>query len=321
MNWISLSILTAIFVSFQSVLQKRSMKNLSEYTMSFATSFFPIIFLLIFLAIFSFTGSTFIEKFLGAGTANVFNIPHSFSGISPDFWLALAVAGSLGTIATLLFLRALKNSDLSIALPLITFTPIFTLIVSPILIGKTEIPSALGVVGILLIFIGSYVLNIKERHAGFLAPFKILLKNKGAVSILIVSFLYSITSVYDKIGSHATSALFWALVTNAITALIFFPVCIYRSNKHFKKGINILSIVKKTLPILLIISLLNALSNIFQLTAVQLGLVAYVIAIKRSGIVLALLLGYIFFKEKDIKERMAGAILMVAGVIFLTVFK
>lgn len=321
MNWISLSILMAVFIALQSVLQKRGMKNLSEYTMSFASSFFPAIILLIFLAIFYFTGSAFIEKFFGIGIANVFTVPHSFSELRSDFWIALSIVGSLGTIATLLFLRALKNSDLSIALPLITFTPVFTLIISPLLLGKTEIPNIWGVVGILLIFIGSYVLNIKERRAGFWAPFEIILKNKGAVSVLIVSFLYSITSVYDKVGSHATSALFWALITNIIATIVFFPMFINKASKQFKKDMNISKIVKKTLPILLVIGLLNVLANICQLTAVQLGLVAYVIAIKRSGIVLALLLGFIFFKEKNIQERMAGVILMVAGVIFLTVFK
>ena len=103
--------------------------------------------------------------------------------------------------------------------------------------------------------------------------------------------------------------------------IVFLPVCIYRTNKHLKEGVNISVVIKKALPILLIISLLNVFANICQLTAVQLGLVAYVIAIKRSGIVLALLLGFIFFKEKNIKERMTGAILMVGGVIFLTVLK
>lgn len=311
----------AIFVAIQSVLQKRSMKNLSEYTMSFASSFFPIIFLLIFLAIFSFTGSTFIEKFLGAGTANVFTIPHSFGEIPFDFWKAIIISGPLGCIATLLFLRALKNSDLSIALPLVTFTPIFTLIISPILLGKTEIPNIWGVIGILLIFIGSYVLNIKERHAGLWAPFKILLKNKEAITVLFVSLLYAIGSVYGKVGSQSTSAIFWALTTNTFILLALLPICIYRTKKQSKNGMDILVIIKKSLPILLGIGLLNALANICQFTAVQLGLVAYVIAIKRAGIIFALALGYIFFKERDIKERMTGAVLMVAGVIFLTLFK
>ena len=321
MNWISLSILTAVFVAVQSVLQKRSMQKLSEYTMSFASSFFPIIFLLIFLVVFSFTGNTFIEKFLGSGTANVFAIPHSFREIPFDFWKAIIIAGPLGVIATLLFLRALKNSDLSIALPLVTFTPVFTLIISPIMLGKTEIPNFWGVIGVLLIFLGAYVLNIKERHAGLWAPFKILLKNKEAVSVLIVSLLYAIGSVYSKTGSQSTSSLFWALSINSITVVVLFPICMYRARKRFEKGLNILKVIKKALPVLLIIGLLNTLANICQLTAVQLGLVAYVIAIKRAGIIFALALGYIFFKERDIKERMTGAALMVAGVIFLTVFK
>ncbi len=53
--------------------------------------------------------------------------------------------------------------------------------------------------------------------------------------------------------------------------------------------------------------------------AIQLTLVSYVIAIKRAGMVLAVVFGYLFFKEKHLRARLTGAVLMAAGVAVLAV--
>jgi uncharacterized membrane protein len=48
--------------------------------------------------------------------------------------------------------------------------------------------------------------------------------------------------------------------------------------------------------------------------AIQLTLVSYVIAIKRSGMLLSVLIGVIFFGERGLRQRLAGALLMSLGV-------
>jgi uncharacterized membrane protein len=55
-----------------------------------------------------------------------------------------------------------------------------------------------------------------------------------------------------------------------------------------------------------------------QFTALEMTVASYVIAIKRAGMVLAVLFGHFFFKEKHLRERLAGALLMTAGVILLS---
>ena len=56
---------------------------------------------------------------------------------------------------------------------------------------------------------------------------------------------------------------------------------------------------------------------ILQMRIIQLTLVSYVIAIKRLSIVFGVLFGYLIFKEKNIKERLAGASIMVAGAVLI----
>lgn len=54
------------------------------------------------------------------------------------------------------------------------------------------------------------------------------------------------------------------------------------------------------------IGLFNALTSIFQMTAISLTLVVYVISIKRTSAIMSALFGHLIFKEKDIGERLMG---------------
>jgi uncharacterized membrane protein len=48
--------------------------------------------------------------------------------------------------------------------------------------------------------------------------------------------------------------------------------------------------------------------------AVQLTLVAYVVAIKRTSTALSVIWGALFLKEKNIREKLLGVGIMLAGV-------
>jgi uncharacterized membrane protein len=67
------------------------------------------------------------------------------------------------------------------------------------------------------------------------------------------------------------------------------------------------------LGILLAIGLFQAMGLYFHNTALSLGSVPSVIAIKRTSILFAVLWGILFLRERQGKERLAGATLMVLG--------
>jgi uncharacterized membrane protein len=52
---------------------------------------------------------------------------------------------------------------------------------------------------------------------------------------------------------------------------------------------------------------------ISHMIAISLAQVAYVITIKRMSLVIGVLYGYLFFREKNIRERLLGAALMFLG--------
>ncbi len=285
MVWFIFAFLTAFFESLKDVFSKKGLKNIDEYIVSWSLRFFALPFLIPLLF--------FIE------------IP----SLGSQFWIALLVGGSLNVITTILYMKAIKYSDLSITVPMVTFTPLFLLMTSPLIIG--EFPNFLGLIGVLLIVLGSYTLNIKQRHEGYFAPFKALLKEKGPKLMLLVAFIWSITSNFDKIGVQNSSPIFWVIAVNIFITLVMLPIMLYKSQRSVQQ-------ISTSYKALLPIGLFSALTLIFQMTAINLTLVAYVISIKRTSAIMSVLFGYFIFKEKGIKERLIGAIIMIIGVLLIT---
>lgn len=282
--WLTLSIATAFLESIKDVASKKSLGRIDEYTIAWSLNFFAFIVLLPIILL---------------------NPP---AKIETSYVIALLISGSGNVITSILYMKALKTTDLSLSLPLLTFSSIFLLITSPI-IGH-EFPSPIGIVGVFLIFIGSYMLNITHRKNGFIAPLKALMSSQGARFMLFIAFIWAITSNFDKIGTNASSASFWGA-----------SLCLYASIALLilrrSKMLNFRSFVKNG-KILGLIGLLHGIKLVTQMTAIQLTLVAYVISIKRSGIVLGVFWGWLIFKEKGLRTRLPAAALMVAGTILIS---
>jgi len=295
MLWFIFAFLTALFEATKDVLSKKSLKDIDEYVVAWSLPCFALPFLLPILL---------------------------FTAIPPlgeRFWLALVTGGTLYAFTLVLYMKALKSSDLSITVPMLTFTPLFLLITSPVMVG--EFPGIFGLIGIFLIVTGSYLLNINHNKKSlsqgyrnrYLAPFKALLKEKGPRLMLVVAFIWSITSNIDKIGLQNSSPLFWVIAVDIYVALLMLPLCTFRRNRKTAQ-------IRANWRALLTLGLFGGLTAVCQMTAISLTLVAYVISIKRTSAIGGVLFGYLIFKEKGIRARLVGAIVMVFGVLFITLF-
>lgn len=279
------AILSALFESLKEVSSKMGLKDMDEYMVTWAFGFFALPFLalpFIFLSI---------------------------PSIGNQYWIALIVDGIFNVIATVIQMKALKSSDLSLTVPLLAFTPLFLLIMSPLILG--EFPTPLGVVGVIFIVIGSYVLNIQRKNKGYLAPFKAMVEEHGPKLMLIAAFLLSITSSIDKIGVLNSSPLFWALSMHIFTTVTLGPVILGEFTEHIK-------LTRTDVKILFLVGFFSALAIVTQFIAISFILVPYVIAIKRTSVIMSVLFGYFIFKEKEIEERLIGAAIMILGVVLIT---
>ncbi|MFO7939731.1 MAG: DMT family transporter [Bacteroidales bacterium] len=282
MTWIAFALLTAFFRSLTDVAGKKSMHQLSPYTVAWSMYIFSLPLL----------------------AAALFFVP--VPEIGEQFWLALIAGSLLNTLANILYMNAIKLSDLSLTVPLVTFTPLFMLLTSPIIVG--EFPSLWGIVGIVLIVGGSYSLNLKARSQGFLAPFRALLREKGARLMLLVAFIWSLSSNFDKMGILNSSALYWAFLVNVGITIGITPIVLVKERKLAQQ-------LRDNKGNLSLVGLFNGATILFQMIAVSLTLVAYVIAIKRSSAVISVVFGKIFFGEKGLKQRLIGALIMLLGVV------
>lgn len=286
MIYLFFAFLTALFESLKDLSGKLGLNHLNEFFISWALAAFALPILLPFLF--------FID------------IPE----LNSSFYQALIYGGILNCISILLYMRAIRISDLSVTIPMITFTPLFLLFTSPFMLG--EYPSLLGMLGVLLIVFGSYMLNIKQRGKGFWAPFKALIKDPGPRIMLFVAFLWSFTSNIDKIGVQNSSPVFWAIAMTCFLAVALFPPMLIYSNQTSDQ-------IFRQSKYLISLGIFNALTFLTQMVAINFILVAYVISIKRGSAILSVFWGYLFFNEKGLKERLVGVTIMVAGVMLITI--
>jgi drug/metabolite transporter (DMT)-like permease len=284
MTWFFFAFLTALFEALKDVASKKTMATTNEYVVAWGWMLFPLPFLATTLL---------------------------FQGIPPigeRFWLAL-VAGVIIVLSSFnLYMKAIKASDLSVTLPMIAFTPLFLLITSPLIVG--EFPRPMGLVGIVFIVIGSYVLNIKQRKHGWLAPYKALLHEPGPRLMLLVAFIWSIGANVDKVGVSNSSPFFWLTMIYLCTGLIMTPVVLW----HTKSPTEI----PRHLKHLIVIGFFMAMAGMSQMTAITMTLVPYVISVKRTSILMGVIFGTLIFKEKGIRERLSGVIIMIVGVVLIT---
>jgi len=285
MVWFIYAFLTAFFESMKDVFSKKSLKDMDEYVVAWSLTFFSLVFLLPML---------FFIK-----------IPT----LTSQFWIALLIGGSLNLVATVVFMKAIKHSDLSLTIPMITFTPLFLLITSPIMLG--EFPNLMGLIGVILIVMGAYIMKLKHMKRGLFAPFRALIKEKGPRLMLLVAFIWSITSNFDKIGVMNSSPMFWVAATGLFMAIVMLPVMLFKSK-------NSISNIKSGYKVLIPMGIFGVASSIFQMTAISMTLVAYVISIKRTSAIMSVLFGHFLFKEKGLKERLIGVVIMVLGVVLIT---
>ena len=285
MTWLILGIFTAFFEAIKDVFSKQNLKKSDEYVVAWSLAFFSVIFLTPWVI---YTG-----------------IP----ALNSQFWFSLLIGGSINAVTTLLYIKAIKVSDLSLTVPLVALTPLFMLLTSPLIVG--EYPNFFDYIGILLIVAGSYLLNIKEKSQGYLAPFKALLNEPGPKFMLIVAFLWSITSNFDKIGVKNSSPIFWLFSLFGTMSILLLPILLHKTPNPGTK-------ILKQLPMLATMGFFNAIGVLCQMQALTLTLVVQVIAIKRTSVLMGVLFGHFIFKEKDIQQRLLGAGIMILGVFFIS---
>lgn len=285
-TWVFLSLIAAFTLATSDALTKKALSEKNEYLVAWSRLLFSLPFLVLL--------------WIFVPTPN----------LDCEFWTALVLALPLEIMALILYMKALRISPLSLTLPFLSLTPVFLIVVSYLIIGEKV--SLKGIGGIFFLAVGSYTMNLRELRKGIVGPFRAVIKEKGSVLMIVVAFLYSITSSLGKVAIMHSSPLFFGATYFIILTIIFAPVACWM-DKYELKGF----IAKKQYRGLFGPGFLYFIMVVSHMAALSLTKVAYMISLKRTSLLFGVIYGYFFFREKNIQERFAGALLMFIGFVMI----
>jgi drug/metabolite transporter (DMT)-like permease len=238
------------------------------------------------------------------------------------FWAWLAVMLPLEIAAMLLYMAAIRDHPLALTLPYLAFTPVFVLGIANVLLGERVSPQ--GVLGVLLVVAGAWLLNV--RHArlrdlrSWAAPLAAIFWEPGSRMMLAVALLYAFTVAMGKAVLHylppqyfgpfyfvvlgLVMPLVWALPPRAGAA----GQGVRRPSLRGPGGLF------RRPRAVLAVAALNALMVFTHFLAIARVEVAYMVAVKRTSLLFGILYGALLFGETGLASHLAAGALMVAGV-------
>ncbi len=230
------------------------------------------------------------------------------------FWGWVGVALPLEVVAMLLYVLAIRDNPLSLTLPYLAFTPVFTTLNGWLLLD--EHVSLRGLAGILLVVAGAYALQLEHlrlaRPRTWLGPLVAIARQRGARFMLGVAFIYGLTSVLGKgalayLPAASLGPLYFVLL-GAFSLLVF----------ALKEPAALRLLTRPAWPQWLVAGLMAAMA-ISHFLALELVETAYMISVKRVSILFAILFGALFFGEDRLTQHLLAAAAMVAGVALIVI--
>jgi len=285
MLWLPLSLLSAFFQATTDALTKRELKATDVFMTAWLRNILAVPFLLL--------------------TLFFIPIPH----LDTTFYLAVAAGLPLEIVSTLLYIKAIEISPLSLTMPFLALTPFYLLATSFILLG--EVPSLHGAAGVCLLGVGAYLLNVRSvREGGIFAPFRAVYKERGSLMMMAVAAIFAFTSDFSKLAILHSSALFFAVFYLAAFSLLFTPIALFLSRKSLRS-------LKGKMSGHVFVGASLAVTSVTQNLAMVLAQVSYVVAVKRTSLLFSIVFGHYLFREKDARHRLIGGAVMVAGLVVM----
>jgi len=239
-------------------------------------------------------------------------LPLFFTGIprlGAGVWLYAALFGVCQLIATQFLAIALKAGEISLVTAIWKLSLVFLVVWG--FFTLHEVPSLLGLVGMLVSVAGVYLINVERARVSLWAPLVSLAADKGQRYTVLSALLYAPNVVLIKKVALLSSPAFAVFVGYFFCAGFITPLALLRSRRHFAQ-------LGKHWWNFVALGLCAAVSTQLGTTAYTLTLSSYVEAVKQLEVVLALVVGYFVFREgARIRMIWFGCSVMLAGLVLL----
>lgn len=287
--WLFLSLVSALFLSFRRVLDKRLSGKLSFYALGWAGQFFCLpaaIVLLFFTPIPDLTTLPFL-----------------------NFWLPLFIIWFvLYPVQIHFYFKSINEAELSLVLPLLSMIPVFNVGISSLVLR--EFPSMVGLLGIFAILVGVFILN-KRPGMGLKQYFTKVAEQRASLYMIIASASIATGSTLDKLVIQASHPLFYNFMNTLGATVVLFVIATLRKQ-------NDIAAVRKHLPTFLTIGAIYSVSYVAYLVALSTGFTSYVVAVRSTNTLIASYIGMLMLGEQRAQNKTAALIVILLGLFMIS---
>ncbi len=289
MTWFFIALLSSFLSAFAAISQKKVLFKLNPVQFSFYLSIANLLLSIPFFF------------FIDYNTINSYNLS------------VLFIKSLIGVAAFLCVMTALKNLQISNALPLLALTPGFVAVFAFLFLG--EALKFYEVLGLISLIAGTYILESKNLKE-ILFPLNVFFKSKYHHYILAALLLFTASSVMDKLLLIKLDFTPISLTAfqHFYFALMFF--IIYFSFKG-KLENHSPQINKTDVLWILLISVLTIGYRYTQIVSISLASVALTLAVKRTSVLWATVIGGRIFKDSNLLKKIIAVLFILLGAILI----
>lgn len=282
--WFILASLSAILSAAAAIMQKRVLREMSALEFSFISSV-AIMFLSLFVPF----------------TTDV-------TALSQTMLFILIAKSLMGGAAFLLVMMSLERNPITSALPLLGMTPAVTALVGVVFLD--EHLQGVEWAGIGMMMAGTIILE-RGSSGSVLGAWKQFFRSRTHLPIFGALVLFAVSSVIDRmlLAGYRVDPRVVMFYQHIVYMTLFAVMLIVRRRP-------IVTIMRQgaTLAVPIVaIALITIAYRLAQLEATKLAPVALVLAVKRTSILYAALVGGRMFSEEGLPRKLAAAGLIVAA--------
>jgi drug/metabolite transporter (DMT)-like permease len=225
----------------------------------------------------------------------------------PVLPLALA-AGAFFAIYHLCLTASYERADVSLAYPLTTTGPLYIPLWAYLFLGERL--SLLGMAGILVVFLGAYILPMRELSwAGLFWP----LRNIRLPGVLLASaagVFYSAGAIVDKRGVTVADVFVYTYYLDIALFLFLLGNALLKNSRG-----RLLEEIRARWPRGIAAGAILFLSFTTYRVGLQMAKVSYATSVRQVSAIVGVVGGILLFRERFGRIRLLGAALIAMGVV------
>jgi len=233
----------------------------------------------------------------------------------PAAYAWCAGSGFIHFLYWLFLTSAYKEGDLSHVYPIMRSSPALVLVIAVFLLGEQV--SAQGVTGILLVAVGVYIINMKQiSGVELLAPVKSIAHDRSTRFAFLTLISVAFYSIVDKMAVNYIHPILFAFLH------LFCGMCYYTFFIVFTKNVAQIKNEWNSRAVRIIMSgIIGIVGYALILVAFTVERVSYIVGLRQTSIVFAVLMGSHILKEKHHGIRLTGALIIFAGGFLISLAK